>query len=140
MRKLVNLFKRVVVKTTDVSRRQCLTEHLSKEAAVQMQLNDRDCHGLLFLRNFKHIIDSKQWRYYLEFAPYGDLERLRARYKAWGMYLPELFLWHCFDWLIKACVAMQQGPFLSIEHRSWNLPLPGTFILHSDIKTLNGTY
>lgn len=84
----------------------------------------------MYLRDFKAHIDAAgndiAWRYFLEYAPYGNLENLRSRYKAFNRYLPELFLWHVFNGLAKA--------ICELENLTDN---PEIVILHLDIKPLN---
>lgn len=63
-------------------------------------------------------------RFYLEYAPYGSLQNLLARYKAFNRYLPELFLWHLFNSLAKAILVLES------EGRPW-------FVAHLDIKPEN---
>lgn len=66
-------------------------------------------------------------RHYLEYAPYGTLSNLLAKYKASNRYLPELFLWHLFNSLAKALVILEQGH----PNRGNN------FVVHFDIKPDN---
>ena len=69
------------------------------------------------------------WRYYLDHAPYGDLDGLMLRYRAFNRYLPELFLWHVFDSLATAICKLEfkEPPFSTgIDH-----------VLHLDIKPAN---
>lgn len=47
------------------------------------------------------------WRFYLEYAPYGNLGNLASRYRAFNRYLPELFLWHVFNSLSKAVLELE---------------------------------
>lgn len=72
------------------------------------------------------------WRYYLEYAPYGDLENLRARYRAFHRYLPELFLWHVFNSLAKAVHVLEK------KQRAWpDAFKDGEYVVHADIKPKN---
>lgn len=66
-------------------------------------------------------------RYYLEYSPYGDLETLKQRYKAFNKYLPELFLWHLFNSLAKAALVLEQDTLF------WK----PCFVVHHDIKPSN---
>lgn len=66
-------------------------------------------------------------RLYLEYAPYGTLANLLARYKAFNRYLPELFLWHLFNSLARAILTLEQD-------------VPGIapyYLAHLDIKPEN---
>lgn len=66
-------------------------------------------------------------RFYLEYAPYGTLANLLARYKAFNRYLPELFLWHLFNSLAKAVLTLEQNQPDQQPH----------FVAHLDIKPDN---
>ena len=59
------------------------------EAAIMTQLDDFNDESILYLIRFKNFVDVKQWRFYFESCPYGDLETLRLRYNAWGYVLSE---------------------------------------------------
>lgn len=72
----------------------------------------------------------------MEYAPYGNLNILRWRYRAFNRYLPELFLWHLFNSLAQAVEAMEKdaltGDTIGSLQRHKN-----DFILHLDIKPEN---
>lgn len=68
---------------------------------------------IVHLRDFKiHLAPQGEvmntLRFYLEFAPYGDLSSLVDRYRAFHRYLPEKFLWHVFNSLAHAVDAMHR--------------------------------
>lgn len=114
--------------------------HLAREAVIMKQLNDAEQrHGwatqnnILCLRSFKYFPQSSKWRFYLEFAEYGDLHKLIYAYKAWDTHLPEEFLWHVFYSLAKVAVVMEQGPFTNLETKD---PNDGP-VIHLDIKPDN---
>lgn len=112
---------------------------LAREAVVMKQLNDAEkrrgysINNILRLRSFKFFPPSRRWRFYLEFAPYGDLNKLLYSYRAWNSYLPEEFLWHVFHSLANAATTMEQGPFTHLESEEaidWS-------VTHLDIKPDN---
>jgi serine/threonine protein kinase len=118
------------------------TDHdprLAKEAVIMRQLNDAEqrragtINNILRLRSFKNFPAAGRWRFYLEFAPHGDLHKLVYSYKAWDNYLPEEFLWHTFNSLAKAAVIMEQGPFI---HPKTKKPTDWS-VTHFDIKPEN---
>lgn len=61
---------------------------------------------------------DRRWRYYLEYAPHGSLQRLIARYRAWNQYLPESFLWHIFDGLAQVLIAFDETTPDLNEHKN----------------------
>lgn len=75
-------------------------------------------------------LKPQSWRYYLEYAPYGDLDSLMLRYRAFNRYLPELFLWHAFDSLATAICNLEydQPLFPGLNH---------DHVLHLDVKPRN---
>jgi serine/threonine protein kinase len=104
---------------------------LAKEAVLQYQANGRHCENIVHLRCYKFYSSEQKHRFYMEYCPYGDLERLRIRYRAKATRLPELFLWHLFHSLAQAISAMP-GP--------WNHFISGRaypkdhHMLHMDLK------
>jgi hypothetical protein len=113
--------------------------YLAREAVIMQQLNDVErqdnyqYRDILRLRSFKYFPNSSKWRFYLEFAPYGDFFRLVYGYKAWQTHFPEEFLWHVFNSFARAAVKMQEGPFTDVETgkpTKWS-------VIHFDIKTDN---
>lgn len=94
---------------------------LSREAAIMKQVNEAEkshfgrYKNIVRLRNFKHFPAPNKWRFYLEYAPYGDLWKLTYLYRSWNAYFPEEFLWHVFHNLAKAAVVMDEGPFTDLE-------------------------
>jgi serine/threonine protein kinase len=104
---------------------------LAKEAVLQYLANGRNCENIIHLRRYKFYAAEQKYRFYLEYCPHGDLQRLRIRYRAKATRLPELFLWHLFHSLAHAISAMQ-GP--------WTHPFNGRaypkdhHMLHMDLK------
>ena len=84
---------------------------------------------IVHLRDFKAHLGQEPknevWRFYLEYAPHGNLENLRLRYRAFHRYMPEHFLWHVFNSLAKAISALDDVP----DDRD--------YIIHADIKPDN---
>ena len=93
--------------------------------------------NILYLRNFKYYNKSHQWRYYFEYCPYGDLDKIRTRYRAWFQYLPELFLWKVFRQLVEAMRVLDNGTYDALDSVNFGRPLRDSFILHCDIKPMN---
>lgn len=117
---------------------------LAREAAIMQQLNNAEQRGrprnnnsndnnILRLRSYKNFPMARRSRFYLEFAPYGDLVKLMYLYKAWDTYLPEEFLWHCFYSFAKVAVLMEKGPFTDLEDQRPTKSL----VVHFDIKPDN---
>jgi len=131
-------------------------KRLAKEAVLHHHLNRTGVENFVQLRGYKEILhappehpgngdlpksydteENRLWRFYLEFAPYGELSRLIDRYRAWNRYLPEAFLWHVFDSLALALLAKDELPTDPDE-----LPTAGAYteydrVLHFDIKPDN---
>lgn len=131
----------VVVKTTEAQANLAVSPQrleLAKEAALMGQTNEINDDGMMKLRNFKYYQSQKQWRLYFEYCPYGDLERLRIRYKAYGRYLPELFLWHTFYWLAKTLQNYTSDIWRSTDTGTWGEKIDRAYLMHFDIKTQNG--
>jgi serine/threonine protein kinase len=118
--------------------------NMPREAVIMKQLNDvqderakKDewrTKNILRLRSFKNLSPHRRWRFYLEFAPYGDLFQLTYLYRAWDTYFPEDFLWHVFYSLAKAGVIMDEGPFTDPESEE---PVENGLVVHLDIKLEN---
>jgi serine/threonine protein kinase len=113
---------------------------LAKEAVYQYQLNERNCQNVPTLRHFKYVHEpqnsgSDRYRTYSEFCPYGDLERLAMRYRAWGQYLPETFLWHVFYSMANVAREMSRPPWVNYSNMK-NFPDDWSMI-HFDIKPEN---
>ena len=115
---------------------------VAREAAIMQQLNNAERRGrprnnndnnILRLRSYKNFPSARRSRFYLEYAPYGDLVKLMYLYKAWDTYLPEEFLWHCFYSFAKAAVLMDKGPFTDLEDQR---PTKSS-VVHFDIKPDN---
>ena len=114
--------------------------HLAREAVIMKQLNDaeqghgwRTKNNILRLRSFKYFPSCSRWRFYLEYAPNGDLHKLIYSYRAWDTYLPEEFLWHVFHSLAKVAVVMEQGPFTDLETEEASVGQ----MIHLDVKPDN---
>ena len=119
------------LEVSDISRTR---RGLAREAVYQYQLNERNTENVVRLRRYKYYRGEQKYRFYLEYCPHGDLERLRYRYRNWGTLLPELFLWHVFHSLAEA-IASMEGPwveFITGRHHDplWNM-------LHLDLKPQN---
>lgn len=118
---------------------------MSWEALLMKQLNDVEHRSnpsspnryILRLRSFKyfpsHIPRSHRWRFYLEFAPWGDLYKLIWTYRAWRTYLPEEFLWHVLFNLAASLQFMRLGRF----HDPDGKIKESNEIVHFDIKPEN---
>jgi serine/threonine protein kinase len=119
----------------------CGKPHLAEEAAIMQQLNRHEKYAgfnggatsVIRLRNFRYYKNAQLWRFFIEFAPYGDLYALKYAYKSWDQYLPEEFLWHVFYSLAHAAYMMGTFDFTD--------PATGDTtkrkIVHFDIKPEN---
>jgi serine/threonine protein kinase len=108
---------------------------LASEAWLKKIMNENHSDGVLYLRRYKYYERDHLYRFYMEYFPYGDLDRLRYRYRAYKKYLPELFLWHLFSSLASTIHAMEQGPFNDPANE--NVHEKGSYMLHMDIKPSN---
>ena len=119
---------------------------VSLEAAIMVQLNEANCDSILFLRNFKYYKAQMECRYFFEYCPYGDLERIRFKYLSWYEYLPEAFLWWVFLRLIDSLQVLEEGPLKKPFYKIGRLgygdktPIPDSFCLHNDIKPQNSKW
>ena len=61
---------------------------IAREFAVTTQLNSRQSENIVYMKDFKIFTELQNkkitWRFYHEHCPYGNLETLAGRYKAWG--------------------------------------------------------
>ncbi|OAG41829.1 hypothetical protein AYO21_03832 [Fonsecaea monophora] len=116
------------------------------EAVIHRDINSQYPGVSPQLREYKFICDDRRgqtgrYRFYLEYCPYGSLYRLSRLYRCWDTYLPEVFIWHLFHSLAKACEALRDAPpydsraikeeYLEIVH------LEDLFCLHLDWKPDN---
>lgn len=108
---------------------------IAYEAALMYQLNEQDCPNIIQLRGFKDHPLDRLWRFYFEFAEWGDLRRLEVHYRAWNTYLPEEFLWQVFHGLATAALALRVGEFYEVGETSG--PLTDDYIVHFDLKPEN---
>jgi serine/threonine protein kinase len=113
---------------------------LVKEAVYQYQLNQRNCQNVPTLRQFKYVHDPRnppndRYRTYSEFCPYGDLGRIAMRYRAWGRYLPETFLWHVFHSMANVAREMSRPPWVNYTNMK-NFP-DNWSMIHFDLKPEN---
>lgn len=106
---------------------------LAMEAAIMQQLNVHGNRNIIRLRDFKNNAAEKLWRFYFEFAPYGDLRVLQSNYRAWSTYFPEDFLWHVFHGLANAALTLHEGPFHGLDGGF----IEGPYVLHFDLKPSN---
>lgn len=91
---------------------------LTREAAIHRDINRKPLGASPHLRRYKVISDDTphtperygRCRYYLEFGRYGTLAHLIRLYQCWDTYLPEVFVWHVFQNLAKACEALRGCP------------------------------
>ena len=112
------------------------TNGLSYEAALMDQLNEQQTRNIIRLRGFKDNRQEELWRFYFEFAPWGDLRLLKNNYRAWNTYFPEEFLWHVFHGLATAALALAGGEFW--DFTSGEIYETGkAFVIHFDLKPEN---
>lgn len=112
------------------------TNGLAKKAALMLELNQLQNRNIIRLRGFKNNGREKLWRFYFEFAPWGDLCIFKTNYLAWNTYFPEKFLWHVFLGLATAALDLSLGPF-----RNYNTLRVGAegegYMIHFEIKAEN---
>ena len=90
-------------------------DRLTREAAIQRDINHQHPGAAPHLRGYKVILDKNfthtgKYRSYVEYCPYGSLNHIRRLYRCWDTFLPEVFLWHLFFDLAKACEALRDCP------------------------------
>ena len=113
--------------------------HLVKEAFVQSQLTENDRQSFVNLKQYKYYVRGRRFRLYMEYAASGSLERIRRNYRAWDVYLPELFLWTVFHELATACRSMYRCPaqWRPYSPRPQDQQNPANQIIHMDLKADN---
>lgn len=110
---------------------------LAKEAEIMRQLNDEGVPNIIKLRGFRNHKREKLWRFYLEFAPWGDLRLLKNKYSAWNTHFPEEFLFHVFHGLAHAAVVLKAGNFFDYNDRDAQYEEGQAFVVHFDLKPEN---
>lgn len=131
----------------------------AREGLIMYQLNLMNSDYIVFMKAFRCVVEPDNtgaaWRFYFEYCPYGDLGRLKSRYKAWGCvhlnllsrrnadlldstYLPEAFLWKIFHSMAEVAKIMKRGNFRELNLQS--TPTVPYVLIHSDIKPLNSKY
>ena len=135
-----NILDEVAVKTIPYEDKDdfppCRIKGLNQEAGLQLQLNSLGCESIVHLRGFKFSPTEDCSRLYLEYAPHGNLERLRFRYRCMQRYLPEPFLWRVFFSFAQACVAMHTKGIWTNLATNERYGKAST-MLHFDIKLEN---
>jgi serine/threonine protein kinase len=109
----------------------------SYEAELMHQLNGAKCNNIIKLRGFRAHQAEKLWRYYFEFAPFGNLHDLKINYMAWNTYLPEEFLWHIFHGLATAGLQLGGAEYWQYRDGEPYALLEDHFVLHFDLKPQN---
>lgn len=110
---------------------------MTKEAMLTIMVNPEGFHkNMVQLRGFRSNRPSKLWRYYLSFAPHGDLRLLMNKYRGWNTYFPEEFLWQIFHGLANAVQTLEKGPFDDMATGT-RLPAGEAWLLHLDLKPEN---
>jgi len=110
---------------------------LSYEARLMQHLNGANCKNIIKLRCFRDHQLEKRWRYYLEFAPFGNLHDLKINYMAWNTYLPEEFLWHVFHGLATAGLQLGDTEYLGYRDGEGYALREDHYMLHFDLKPQN---
>lgn len=102
------------------------------------QLNDLGNVNIIKLRGFRNHAREELWRFYLEFAPWGDLRLLKNNYCAWNTHFPEEFLFHVFHGLAHAALGLKAGPFFDYNAYRVTRHKDGqAFVVHFDLKPEN---
>ncbi|OQV06504.1 Protein kinase domain-containing protein [Cladophialophora immunda] len=115
------------------------------EAAIHKDINTQHPGVSPHLRQYKFIYEDRihqqgRYRFYLEYCPHGSLYQLGRLYRCWDTYLPEVFVWHVFYSLAKACEALRDSPpadSRAIKEEYFELGLENVFCLHLDLKPEN---
>lgn len=110
---------------------------LAKEAEIMRQLNDFEDPNIIKLRGFRNHAREELWRFYLEFAPWGDLRLLINNYCAWNTHFPEDFLFHVFHGLAHAALGLAAGSFFDYNDRDAQYEEGQACVVHFDLKPEN---
>ncbi|OCT45868.1 hypothetical protein CLCR_11230 [Cladophialophora carrionii] len=129
-------------------------DHLSNrklltEAAIHRDINMQHPGIAPHLRGYKFLQDNGpgtgRYRFYMEYCPNGSLGRICSLYRCWNTFLPEVFVWHVFYSLARACEALRDTPPADSKMLQW----PRTrgedyadirenlYCLHMDVKPVN---
>jgi serine/threonine protein kinase len=112
--------------------------HLAIEAVLMSRLNALKCENIIQLRGFRNNSFERLWRFYFEFAQWGDLRTLINNYRAWDTYLPEEFLWSIFHGLANAAYELRKGPDGYRDLLTGKKYEEGeAFVVHFDLKPDN---
>lgn len=96
----------------------------------------------MHLRGYKCFLQGNnrsliKRRAYQEYAAHGELFYLLYRYYYWHQYLPEPFLWHLFDSLISAAVAMRDCSHQNLPYGDSGPKHASDQVVNLDIKNEN---
>lgn len=81
---------------------------------------------------------KRNYRFYQELAPYGDLSSLWHKYRYWNTYLPEAFLWHLLDSLASAAIQMRDATKKGLPDGRFDGPVRREEqVVHFDMKPQN---
>lgn len=158
---LGNVVEETALKQSNWEMSLALENHqeIAREAAIMSQLNLISSEYIVYMKAFRCLREPEKekatWRFYFEYCPYGDLGRLKSRYKAWGYvhlflvprvnadflystYLPEEFLWRTFYSMAKVARLMRDAKLKELDMSA--TPTVPFVLIHSDIKPLNSKY
>ena len=129
------------------------TLRVPKEYEMLRQLNKRGNRNIISLRKTgirywkARGANPKayhgRWRLYTEYCPHGSLCNIRDTALKFGRLLPEAFLWHVFDQLVRGLDEFTKGPFedpyIPGEHpdRDRLFDADNSCMLHLDLKPAN---
>ncbi|KAL8710784.1 MAG: hypothetical protein Q9225_007232 [Loekoesia sp. 1 TL-2023] len=82
-------------------------------------------------RRYKRYPRREVHRIYMEYCPYGDLNKLIKEYRARRQFIPEKFIWDVFYHLARACKGLEEIP---PDH---DKTPDNTETVHRDIKPAN---
>ena len=139
------LMKQIVIKESKTIPVERWNGEVPDEVQMMRRMNNTNCQAVPKLIAYKRYMHVRKHRIYMEFCPHSDLATLNLNYKRFRFvnphlqaiwysadrertYLPEPFLWHTFNNLVKVAVAMRYGP----DDTTWYYQ-----IVHRDLKPAN---
>ncbi|KKY22773.1 putative ca2+ calmodulin-dependent protein kinase [Phaeomoniella chlamydospora] len=110
------------------------------EANIMAQTNSKNNQNIVQLKSFKRYLNWKgnpKYRFFLEYCPHGDLKTLRYRYRMFGEFLPESFIWHVFHSLARVAVTFKEEEWSTTSEENKESTPEENEVVHFDLKCEN---